>query len=47
MLALVLYALLGPKVALAELLAELLLGLIVFGGGGPKRVRLVLQLLTP
>jgi hypothetical protein len=47
MLALVLYALLGPKVALAELPAELLLGLIVFGGGGRKRVRLVLQLLAP
>ena len=47
MLALLLYVLLGPKVALVELLAELLIGLIVLGGGGPKRVRLVLQLLTP
>ncbi len=46
MLAIVLYALLGSKVALVELLAELLLGLIVLGGGGRKRVRLVLQALS-
>jgi len=45
MLALVLYLLLGPKVALAELFAELLLGLVVLGGGGRKRVRLVLRAL--
>ena len=37
MLALVLYVLLGPKVALVELLAELLLGLAVLAGGGRKR----------
>jgi len=48
MLAIVLYVLLGPKVALAELLAELVLGLLVLGGGGGKRVRLVLRALpTP
>jgi len=46
-LAIALYPLLGSRVALAELLAELLLGLIVLGGGGRKRVRLVLGLLTP
>lgn len=43
MLALVLYVLLGPRVALAELLVELLLGLLVLGGGGRKRVGLVLR----
>ena len=48
MLAIVLYLLLGSRVALAELLAELLIGLAVLGGGGRKRVGLVLRaLLTP
>ena len=48
MFAIVLFVLLGPKVALAELLAELLLGLVVLGGGGGWRVRLVLRALpTP
>ena len=45
MLALLLYLLLGPKAALAELLAELLIGLVALGGGGGKRVGLVLRLL--
>lgn len=48
MLAFVLYLTLGAKPALAELLAELLIGLAVLGGGGRKRVGLVLRaLLTP
>jgi hypothetical protein len=39
-LAIVLYLVLGSRVALAELLAELLIGLLVLGGGGGrKRVR--------
>ena len=46
MLAIVLFVLLGPRVALIELLAELLLGLVVLGGGGRKRVRLVLRALS-
>jgi hypothetical protein len=45
MLAVVLYAVFGSQVALTELLAELLLGLIVLGGGGRKRMRLVLRAL--
>ena len=45
MLALVLYVLLGPKVALAELLVEVLIGLAVLGGGGRKRLALVLRAL--
>ena len=45
MLAIVLYALFGSKVALTELLAELLIGLVVLGGGGRKRMRLVLEAL--
>ena len=45
MVALVLYVLLGPRAALAELLLELLVGLAVLGGGGRKRVRLVLRAL--
>ena len=45
MLALLLYVLLGPSVALVELLAELLLGLAILGGGGRKRVGLVLRAL--
>jgi riboflavin transporter FmnP len=44
-LALTLYFLLGPRAALAELLAELLLGLLLVGGSGAKRVGLVLRLL--
>jgi hypothetical protein len=47
MLAIVLYVLLGPKLALAELLAELLIGVAVLGGGGRKRVGLVLRALSP
>ena len=46
MLAIVLYVVLGPRAALAELLAEILLGLAVFGGGGLKRIGLVLRLLA-
>lgn len=45
MLAVVLYLLLGPRAAIAELLAELLLGLVLLGGGGVRRVGLVLRLL--
>jgi hypothetical protein len=45
MLALVLYVMLGPKAALVELLAELLLGLALLAGGGRKRVGLVLRAL--
>ena len=45
MLAIVLYALFGSKVALTELLAELLVGLILLGGGGRKRMRPVLRAL--
>jgi hypothetical protein len=45
MLALVFYLVLGPRVALTELLAELLVGLAVLGGGGRKRVGLVLRAL--
>jgi riboflavin transporter FmnP len=43
-LALVLYLLLGPRAAVAELLAELLLGLVLLGGSGASRVGLVLRL---
>ncbi|HSC48883.1 MAG TPA: hypothetical protein VLD16_01365 [Gaiellaceae bacterium] len=46
MLAIVLFLLLGPKVALVELLAELLLGVALLGGGGRKRVGLVLRALS-
>ncbi len=45
MLAIVLYLLLGSKLALAELLAELLIGLAVLGRGGRTRVALILQAL--
>ncbi len=44
-LAIVLYLLLGSKLALAELLAELLIGLAVLGRGGRTRVALILQAL--
>jgi hypothetical protein len=45
MLAILLYLLLGSKVALAELLTELLIGLAVLGSGGRKRVGPVLRAL--
>jgi hypothetical protein len=45
MLALLLYLLIGPKVALIELLAELLLGRVILAGGGRKGVGLVLRVL--
>ena len=45
MLALVLYLTVGSRPALAELLVELLIGLAVLGGGGRKRVALVLRAL--
>jgi riboflavin transporter FmnP len=44
-LALLLYLLLGPRAAIVELLAELLLGLLLLGGSGAKRIGLVLRLL--
>jgi hypothetical protein len=44
-LALVLYLLLGPRAAVAELLAELLLGLVLLGGSGARRIGSVLRLL--
>jgi hypothetical protein len=47
MLAFVLFALLGPKLALAELLAELLIGVAVLAAAGRKRVGLVLRALSP
>ena len=43
MLAFVLFVLLAPKLALVELLVELLIGLAVLAGGGRKRVALVLR----
>lgn len=46
MLAVVLYLLLGARAAIAELLAELLLGLVLLGGSGAKRVGLVLPLVA-
>jgi hypothetical protein len=47
MLAFVLFVLLAPKLALVELLVELLIGLAVLAGGGRKRVALVLRALSP
>jgi hypothetical protein len=43
MLAILLFLLLGPHAALAELMAELLLGVAVIGGGGGKRARRTLS----
>lgn len=43
MLALLLYVWLGPRAALIELMAELLICLAVIGGGGGTRVRRTLR----
>jgi hypothetical protein len=45
MLALLLYLWLGPRAALAELMAELLIGIAFLGGGRGKRVGATLRLL--
>jgi hypothetical protein len=45
MLALLLYVLLGPRAAFAELLAELLIGVALLGGGRGKLVGAVLRAL--
>jgi hypothetical protein len=42
-LAILLYLWLGPRAALAELMAELLLGVALIGGGGGKRARRTLS----
>jgi hypothetical protein len=42
MLAYLLYVLLGPRAAFAELSVELLMCLVLFAGGGGGRVRRVL-----
>jgi hypothetical protein len=39
MLALLLYYLLGWRAAAAEVLAELAIGLLIYGGGGGKPIR--------
>ena len=39
MLALLVYYLLGWRAAAAEVLAELALGLLLYGGGGGRRIR--------
>ena len=43
MLALVLYLWLGPRAAFAELMAEILIGLVLLGGGRGKLVGLTLR----
>ena len=43
MLAFLLYVLLGPRVALAELTAELLIGIALLGGGRGKLVGATLR----
>ena len=43
MLTLLLYLLLGPRVAFAELLAELLVGIALLGGGRGKLVGATLR----
>jgi len=43
MVALLLYVWLGRDAALAEIVAEILIGLIVIGGGGGKRIRVSLR----
>jgi hypothetical protein len=43
MLALILWFALGPRAAGCELLAELAVGLMLYGGGGGKRVRTTLR----
>jgi len=43
MLALLLYLWLGPRVAFAELMAEILIGLALLGGGRGKLVGLTLR----
>jgi hypothetical protein len=45
MLALLLYLWLGPRAGLAELMAELLIGIALIGGGRGKLVRATLRLL--
>jgi riboflavin transporter FmnP len=45
MLALLLYLWLGPRAAFAELLAELVIGLALLGGGHGKLVGATLRLL--
>jgi hypothetical protein len=45
MLALLLYLWLGPRAAFAELMAELLIGLALIGGGRSKLVGATLRLL--
>jgi hypothetical protein len=44
MLALLLYLWLGPRAALAELMAELLIGIALLGGGRGKLVGAALRL---
>jgi hypothetical protein len=44
MVALMLYAWLGPRAALAELMGEILIGLAVTGGGGGRRIRRTVRL---
>ena len=43
MLALLLYLWLGPRAAFAELMAEILIGLVLLGGGHGKLVGLTLR----
>ena len=43
MLALLLYFWLGPRAALAELMAEVLIGIVLLGGGPGKLVGLTLR----
>ena len=43
MLALLLYFWLGPRAALAELMAEVLIGIVLLGGGRGKLVGLTLR----
>jgi hypothetical protein len=45
MLAILLYLWLGPRAALAELMAELLIGIALLGGGRGKLVGATLRLL--
>jgi hypothetical protein len=45
MLALVLYLWLGPRAAFAELIAEMLIGLTLLGGGRGRAVGATLRLL--
>jgi hypothetical protein len=43
MLALILWFTLGPRAAGFELLGELVVGLLLYGGGGGKRLRTTLR----